>query len=233
MKVTKQFLLITTCFLIIQCSQPTPPLVNLNKNDHIVLIGNNLCSRMIHYGHFETELQLRYSDSLLLIRNMCDGGDTPGFRPHSGRNDPWAFPGAEVFQTEFAQPSGSIGHLESPDEWLESAKADIIIAFFGYSESFQGIDGLDNYKKELEAFISHTQSQKYNGKSKPELVLVSPAAFEDLTAYQDLPNGEKENTNLKLYADATGDDCYINECALPGYFYSYFGLVFWTKRIDY
>ena len=53
-------------------------------------------------GHFETEMHLRYPDSSLFIRNMADPGNTPGFRPHSGRYSPWAFPGAEKFQTEMA-----------------------------------------------------------------------------------------------------------------------------------
>ncbi|MFT6320489.1 MAG: hypothetical protein ACJAT4_001414, partial [Granulosicoccus sp.] len=49
---------------------------------------------MLNFGHFETELHLRYPDHELFIRNMCDGGNTPGFRPHSGRFSPWAFLGA-------------------------------------------------------------------------------------------------------------------------------------------
>jgi len=176
--------------------------IKIEKGSHIVLIGNNLASRMINFGHFETEMQMRYPDSLLYIRNLADGGNTPGFRPHSSRNSPWAFPGAEVFQTELAQKSGSTGHFETPDQWLTRLKADIILAFFGYNESFEGPDGLDNYKAELQAFINHTKKQKYNGNNMPQLALVSPIAFEDLSSQMDLPNGEKENSNLALYTKA-------------------------------
>ena len=95
---------------------PTPPKVTVDAGAHIVLIGNNLCSRMMNFGHFETDVQLRHPEQKLIIRNMCDGGNTPGFRPHSGRVSPWAFPGAEQFQTELATPSGSKGHFETPDE---------------------------------------------------------------------------------------------------------------------
>jgi hypothetical protein len=108
---------------------------------------------MMDFGHFETELQVRYPDSALFIRNLCDGGDTPGFRPHSGRNSPWAFPGAEKFQTELGESSGSQGHFETPDQWLTRLRADIIVAFFGYNESFRGKEGLENFKSELDAFI--------------------------------------------------------------------------------
>lgn len=176
--------------------------IKVNKDSHIVLIGNNLGSRMMNFGHFETEMQLRYPDSLLYIRNMSDGGNTPGFRPHASRNSPWAFPGAEAFQTELAQKSGSTGHFETPDEWLTMLEADIILAFFGYNESFEGPEGVENYKAELHAFIQHTLSQKYNGKSAPKLALISPIAFEDLSQKMDLPNGEKENVNLALYTEA-------------------------------
>jgi hypothetical protein len=177
-------------------------LLTVKRGSHIVLIGGNLGSRMMNYGHFETEMHLRYPDSALTIRNMCDGGDTPGFRPHSGRPSPWAFPGAEAFQTELARNSGSEGHFETPDQWLTRLKADIIIAFLGYSESFQGEQGLSTYKAELEAFIQHTLSQRYNGGSAPQLAIVSPIAFEDLSNQFDLPDGKRENANLALYTQA-------------------------------
>jgi mono/diheme cytochrome c family protein/glucose/arabinose dehydrogenase len=167
-----------------------------------MLLGNNLGSRMMNYGHFETEMQVRYPEDMLYIRNMCDPGDTPGFRPRSSRFSPWAFPGAERFQTEYANPSDSQGTFESPDEWLTRLKADVIVAFFGYNESFQGKEGLANYKAELDAFIKWTLKQKYNGTSAPKLAIVSPIAFEDLSATYDLPNGKKENENLSLYSKA-------------------------------
>lgn len=176
--------------------------LTLKKGAHISLIGNNLGSRMMNYDHFETEMQVRYPDDQLFIRNMCDPGDTPGFRPRSSRFSPWAFPGAERFQTEYANPSDSQGQFESPDEWLTRLKTDVIIAFFGYNESFQGKAGLANYKAELDAFIKHTLSQKYNGTTAPQLALVSPIAFEDLSASLDLPNGKVENENILLYTKA-------------------------------
>lgn len=190
---------VLTALIFFQCSSDKDSL-KIEKGSRIFLIGNNLPSRMMNYGFFETEMHLRYPDSLLFIRNMGDGGNTPGFRPHSGRNSPWAFPGAEKFQTELAKRSGSEGHLETEDEWLKRLQADIIVAFFGYNESFEGPEGLENYKAELEAFVHHTYNQKYNGDTT-QLALVSPIAFEDLSDRYDLPNGEKENTNLQLYTE--------------------------------
>ncbi len=181
-----------------------PNVLTISKGSRIVLLGNNLGSRMMNYDHFETEMHLRYPDSQLFIRNMCDGGDTPGFRPHASRFSPWAFPGAEKFyaNTEFANDSNSEGHFDTPDQWLTRLQPDVIVAFFGYNESFAGKAGLENYKAELDAFIKYTLSQKYNGKTAPQLAIVSPIAFEDLSGTYDLPNGKTENENLALYTAA-------------------------------
>lgn len=196
-------LLLVSALALTSCNKEPDNRLQISPNSHIVMIGNNLCSRMINFGHFETELQLRYPKDSLFIRNMCDGGNTPGFRPHSARKSPWAFPGAEKFYpNELSNDSGSIGHFPTEDEWLTELKADIIIAFFGYNESFNGAEGLENYKNELRAFIQHTKNQKYNGTSAPQLALVSPIAFEDLSDEMDLPDGVEENKNLKMYTEA-------------------------------
>ena len=203
-KYTKFILLLMTVGMLstVSFKMLPPKLLEIKKGSSIALIGNNLGSRMLNYDHFETELNVRYPDSTLFVRNLCDGGDTPGFRPHSARFSPWAFSGAEKFQTEYAKSSGSEGHFENPDQWLTRLKADVIIAFFGFSESFQGIDGLQNYKNELDAFIKHTKNQQYNGVNTPQLAIVSPVAYEDLTAFRDVPDGKKENMNLLLYTKA-------------------------------
>jgi mono/diheme cytochrome c family protein/glucose/arabinose dehydrogenase len=193
-----------------------PAPLHVGDGYSLVLIGNNLCSRMMNFGHFETEVQLRYPDSRLTIRNMCESGETPGFRPHSGRNSHWAFPGAGRFQTvldfnpddsRIGDPedwlnSGSEGHFETPDEWLTRLRADIVVAFFGYNESFGGEAGLENFKAELDAFVRHTSSQLYNGGTPPQLALVSPIAFEDLSGLYDVPDGRREDANLELYTRA-------------------------------
>ncbi len=188
-----------------------PNNIELKNEAHISMVGGNLGSRMMNYGHFETEMYVRNPNKNLIFRNMCDGGDTPGFRPHASRNLPWAFPGAEKFQTEYAKNSESEGHFETPDQWLTRLKTDVIIGFFGYSESFQGKAGLQNYKNELDAFIKHTKNQKYNGNEAPKLAIVSPIAFEDLSGKFDLPNGVKENTNLWMYTMGMKEVCEAND----------------------
>jgi mono/diheme cytochrome c family protein/glucose/arabinose dehydrogenase len=174
------------------------------EGERIILLGNGLGERFLDHPYFEAELQLRYPGKELVVRNLCRAGDTPGFRPHPSRKSQWAFPGADKFHPQHKIHAGE-GQHPTPDQWLATVKADTILGFFGYNESFDGPAGLDRYKGELDAFITHTQAQKYNGTTAPRLILVSPIAFENLSATRDLPDGKKENENLALYAKAMGE----------------------------
>ena len=153
-------------------------LLKLEKGDHIAIIGNTLADRLQHYGHLEATLHYRFPDHNLVVRDLGFSGDTPTERPRSD-------------------------NFGTPDEWLNKVKADVIIAFFGYNESYAGETGLPQFRKDLEAFIDHTLSQKYNGKSAPRLVLCSPIAFEDLK-WPHLPDGKVQNKNLELYTVEMG-----------------------------
>lgn len=184
------------------CNFDAEPLAEVRKGSRITLIGSNICSRMVHYGHLETAFHLRYPDSLLFIRNLCDGGNMPGFRPHAARNSPWAFPGAEAYYEELANPSGSEGHFPSPDEWLDTLNTDIILAFWGHNAAQFGPDRLPVFKAELRAFIQHTLRQSYNNIYPPQLVLVTPTAVQNLSAEADLPKGYRTNAMLMLYSNA-------------------------------
>ncbi len=199
----RQFILFSLILVLSSCThKPTMEPVKIQKDSRIVLIGNNLGSRMMEYGDFDTELQTRFPDYNLFIRNICSPGNTPGFRPHPSRNSPWAFPGAEKFNPEFDINTGSEGHFPTEDEWLIELKPDVILGFFGYNESFRGPEGIEDFKGEIAAFIDHTNSQDYNGGKGTTLVLISPIAFEDLTDTYDLPDGKEFNKNIQLYADA-------------------------------
>jgi mono/diheme cytochrome c family protein/glucose/arabinose dehydrogenase len=171
------------------------------KGERIVFVGNGLAERDVYYHRLETELHLRFPDSELFVRNMGHVGDTPGFRPHPSRTTQWAFPGAEKFHPELKIHNGK-GFFPMPDEWLAFLKADTVVGFFGYNESFDGVEKVSNFEAELDAWVQHTLSKAYNGKASPRVVLVSPVAFEDQSAQRDLPNGQNENAALMLYAGA-------------------------------
>lgn len=171
------------------------------SGETIALIGNTLGERTLYYGHFETVLHQRFPGQQLTVRNLCHPGDTAGLRPRPGTTTQWAFPDAARFNPDHQTHFGK-GHYPTPDEWLTEVKATTIIAFFGFNESFGGPERLEDFKAELAAWIEHTQTKAYDGRTAPRIVLVTPIAFEDRSSTYDLPKGVVENARLAAYAKA-------------------------------
>ncbi len=92
----------------------------------------------------------------------------------------------------------------SPDDHLTKNQADVVFAFFGYNESFEGEEGLDKFKRDVAGFVTHTLGQKYNGESAPRLVLFSPIAHENLND-RNLPDGSENNARLAMYTAAMAE----------------------------
>jgi len=177
----------------------------------IVLVGGGQGERLLRDPAFEAELQRRFAGRDLTLRNLCDDGDTPGYRDHSGRNSPYAFPGAEKFyplskaKDFWGSGHAGSGFAQSPDQWLSGLKADVIVGWFGFAESFKGQSGLAAFRAELEAWLDHTAQQKYNGKAAPQVVLVTPRALDVATAPQGAAAAAAVNANVALYAQAIKD----------------------------
>lgn len=150
------------------------PVIELEPEDHIVLIGNALADRMQHDGWTETLLQAAYPDHQLVIRNQGFTGDRINHRPRSQ-----GFPPA--------------------DEYLALSGADVIFAFFGYNESFD--NDPDGFADDVAAWIDSTSAKNYSGDGPPRLVLFSPIAHEDLKD-PNLPDGSENNARLEAYTDA-------------------------------
>ncbi len=149
---------------------------DLDRDDHIAVIGNTLVERMQHDGWLEALWQTRFPEHNLVVRNLGFSGDELNLRlRHAG--------------------------FGSPDEWLTRVQADVILACFGYNESFAGDDGLSGFQSELDEFVRHTLQQRYNGTTPPRLILCSPIAHEDL-GNANLPDGRENNARLKRYTDA-------------------------------
>ncbi len=153
--------------------------LELAKGDHVAIIGNTLADRMQHFGHLEALVQSRFPRHEVVFRNLGFSGDELTLRLRSAG-------------------------FGSPDEHLAAVRADVVLAFFGYNESFGGQAGLDKFKHDLKEFITHTLGQKYNGRSAPRLVLFSPIAHENLHD-RNLPDGTANNARIALYTAAMRD----------------------------
>jgi putative heme-binding domain-containing protein len=185
------FLLRTVCCLAaIVCplaalAQSNSPKLELKPSDHISLIGNTLADRMQHDGWLETMLQSRYPKHELTVRNLGFSGDELTTRLRS-------------------QDFGS------PEQWLTHTKTNVVLAFFGYNESFGGEEGLAKFKQDLDSFLKKTKEQKFDGKQPPRVVLFSPIAHENLHN-RNLPDGAENNARIELYTRAMREVAQANE----------------------
>jgi putative heme-binding domain-containing protein len=170
--------------------QPRPPRaalapsqvpLGLIHDERIALVGNSLAERMNLYGYFEALLHSRFSKEHLVVRNFGRPADEVANRQRS--ND----------YTKLDDPLAAFG----PDTFL---------CFFGYNESFAGPAGVEQFKKDYEAFLSeYTRKYPRDDKgSPPRFVLISPIAFEP-TGDPLLPDAKVENANIKLYSQAVGE----------------------------
>src|SRR5262249_27410117 len=121
-------------------------------------------------------LHCGFPDLELIVRNLGWSADEVGLRPRS---------------LDFAHHGDTLAGL----------KPDVVLAFFGFNESFAGKEGLPQFEKQLEAFIKEITSTNYNGKNPPQLVLISPIAVENLRQ-RGLPDGKASNANIELYTQA-------------------------------
>ena len=152
------------------------PQLDLEQGEHIAIIGNTMADRMQHDGWFEAIIQARFPEKKLVIRNLGFAADSLKVR----------------------QRNMDFG---TPDERLAEVEADTVLMMFGFNESFDGIDGVEQFKTDLVETIDDMSKQQYNGKSAPKIVLVSPIAHENL-GVPNLPDGGENNVRLRMYRNA-------------------------------
>ncbi|HEV8379177.1 MAG TPA: PVC-type heme-binding CxxCH protein, partial [Tepidisphaeraceae bacterium] len=153
--------------------------LELKKDDHIALVGNALADRMQHSNYLETLIYARNPKLNLVFRNLAVAGDEIVLRHRS-----------ENFGT--------------PEEWLHKVKADVILAFFGFNESFKGKDGLDQFKSDLDKYLKDLKSSNFSGKGAPRVVLFSPIANER-NQDRNFLDPTSNNASLDLYTKAMAE----------------------------
>ena len=178
------FLLPYFCALPAMLAAPAAAPFELKSGDHICLIGNALADRMQHDGWLETLLYSKFPQQDLVFRNLAVAGD-------------------EVATWHRSENFGS------RDQWLAKTKADVILAFYGFNESFQGAAGLGKFTQDLDNFLKHTRAKNYSGRGAPRLVLFSPIANEKLND-PNQPDPTANNANLQLYTAAMAEVAQAN-----------------------
>jgi hypothetical protein len=154
----------------------TPARLELRANDRVILIGNTLAERQQYFDHFEATLLASYPSLDLSVRNLGWSADTLTLQPR-----PLNFGDAAQHLTTY--------------------KADVMVAFFGANESFEGEAGLTRFEKDLEAYVTTHRAARYNGTAAPRLALVSPIAHEKLARLVHV-DVEARNRELARYTEA-------------------------------
>jgi len=149
------------------------PLV-LAKGEHIVFIGNTLFDRDLEFGYFESMLQQANPSLELVVRNLSWSADALTVQP---------------------RPE----NFAATEQLLLHEKADTIVAAFGFNEAFAGPDGLADFRQSLITKVSGWKASRFNGKSGPHIVLVSPIANENVAG---VAAADRNNGNLRLYTAA-------------------------------
>ncbi len=153
--------------------------LKLEKGDHICLVGNELGERLQHHNYWETLLHQTFPDQNLTVRNLC-------------------FPGDEVAERI------RIKNFGDPHKHLTHSEASVVLYFFGFNESFDGMDGMDDFRSQLDELLTEAKAQNYSGEGAPRIALVSPIAFEN-TGNKHLPDGREHNKRLAAYTKVIGE----------------------------
>jgi azurin len=212
-KMTRAALLFLYCsLLLLQGNRVEAQTFQPDKGARLILLGNTFADRMRHYGYFETLLQKNFPNRHLTLRNMGWSADEVGLQPR-----PLNFPGFKNSDATVSEEARAVSFKRYKFEGekivmpvalnfaglhqdLTEQQADIIFLCFGMNESFKGPAGLPQFEKDLQVFMKALSDERYNGKSAPQLVLVSPIAHENMGAYY--PNPDEHNKNLQLYSAA-------------------------------
>ena len=156
--------------------ETTLPLV-LKKGDRIAFVGNTLLDRAQEFGNFEAMIQLAHPQLELVIRDFAWSADEPDLQPRP-----------ENFATV--------------KQHLTREKMDVVVAAFGFNESFGGVEKITDFKARLAKWVEDTKTSAFNGKTAPRVVLLSPTANENVPG---VPAADLNNVRLAAYTQAMAE----------------------------
>jgi putative heme-binding domain-containing protein len=167
------------CALVVFCLNSaalTAPVLELAPGDNrVVLIGDSQIEQAQFRGDIELRLMRHFSDQHLIFRNLgWSGDDVRGNARTPGYQNPATFDRL-IKQTAELKP-------------------DLILIGYGTFESFDGADGLAQFREGYSRLLDEL------GKMTPRVVLLSPAPQEDMG--RPLPDPTKHNEDVAAYSAA-------------------------------
>jgi glucose/arabinose dehydrogenase/mono/diheme cytochrome c family protein len=175
--------------------------LELKKGDHVAFVGGGLADRQQHYGHLEALIHKANADKELVVRNLGFSGDEVNTRHRSDE-----VPALELFlNMKPGALATKSGNTAITYHFGTDFHANVLLAYWGFNESFRGPEGLDAFKKNIDEWVKKQLAADY-GKGKVRLVLLSPIAHEDLkSAHFDPAIVARNNKNLAAYSAALGE----------------------------
>ena len=146
--------------------------LQLKKGARIAFIGNMLLERSQYFGHLEALLHQHAPGQRLQVRHLGWPADTVDLQPRPA-------------------------NFADLRQHLKHENADVILAAFGFNESFAGPKGLDSFEQSLRSYIEDLRTSAFNGETAPALVLLSPIASENIRG---VAAADMNNANLEAYA---------------------------------
>jgi putative heme-binding domain-containing protein len=158
-----------------ESTKPVRTLLPLELKDgaRVAFIGNMLLERSQYFGYLEALLQMKGKNQQITVRHLGWPADSVDLQP---------------------RPANFAGLMQH----LKHEKTDVIIACFGFNESFAGSDGADDFEKALRAFMNELRSSAFNGETAPRIVLLSPIANERV---EGVDAATLNNANLEEYTE--------------------------------
>jgi azurin/lysophospholipase L1-like esterase len=150
--------------------------IELRPGDRVAILGNALADRFQHSGWLEAMLHAAHPQHELVVRTLAVAGD-------------------EITTWHRSQGFGT------RDEWLRRVEADVVLAFYGFNESFAGDAGLSAFRAALGTWIDDLRGQRFSDRGAPRLLLFTPIANE---RHLDpaIPDPAANNVRLRRYAAA-------------------------------
>jgi len=168
--------------------------LELKKGDHVAIVGSGLADRQQHHAWLETLIHRAYPDLDLTIRNLGFATDEVNLHPRSDE-----VPTTEYFlNMNKGDTKVTVGKTDVVYKAGTDFHATVILAYWGFNESFRGPAGLEDFRKNMDAYVKTTLAANY-GAGAPRLVLLSPIAHENLKD-ANFPDGSVNNQNLQLYS---------------------------------
>jgi mono/diheme cytochrome c family protein/glucose/arabinose dehydrogenase len=189
--------------------------LELKKGDNVAIVGSGLADRQQHHAWLETLIHKAYPELELTVRNLGFAADEVNVHPRSDEVPTIEQfldmkPGTttlDVGATEVSKPNGvrEVKHgVQVTYHWGSDFHANVILAYWGFNESFKGEAGLADFKTALDTYLKTTLAADY-GKGHPRIVLFSPIAHENVKDSVNYPDGSANNKNLALYTAAMAE----------------------------